>query len=81
LLAAIDAWEAQGRPHDPAQARRRAESLSLPVFRERIHKLLAEVVTRGTPRRCQHPHTIEPPRSQDRQDTDTDTDESSRTMD
>jgi len=48
LLAAIDTWEAQGCPHDPAQARRRAESLSLPLFRERIHGLLTEVVTRGT---------------------------------
>jgi glycosyltransferase involved in cell wall biosynthesis len=45
LLDAIDAWEADGRPHNPAEARRRAESLSLPVFRERIHRLLAEVVT------------------------------------
>jgi len=48
LLAAIDGWEAHGLPHDPAQARRRAESLSLPVFRERMHRLLTDVVTRGS---------------------------------
>ncbi len=43
LLAAIDHWEAEGCPRDPEEARRRAESLSLPVFRQRIFKLLAEV--------------------------------------
>jgi glycosyltransferase involved in cell wall biosynthesis len=43
LLAAIDDWEARGGPHDPAEARHRAEALSLPVFRERIFKLLTEV--------------------------------------
>ncbi|MFI5454505.1 MAG: glycosyltransferase [Isosphaerales bacterium] len=48
LLTAIDAWEAQGRPHDPARARRRAEALSLPLFRERMHRLLTEIVTRGS---------------------------------
>jgi glycosyltransferase involved in cell wall biosynthesis len=48
LLAAIDAWEADGCPHDPAEARDRAELLSGPVFRDRILKLLAEVVTEGS---------------------------------
>jgi len=48
LLAALDRWEVEGSPHDPAQARRRAQALSLPVFRERMHKLLVEVVTRGS---------------------------------
>jgi glycosyltransferase involved in cell wall biosynthesis len=45
LLAAIDDWESQGCPHDPTEARSRAEALSVPVFRDRILKFLAEVVT------------------------------------
>jgi glycosyltransferase involved in cell wall biosynthesis len=44
LLDAINAWEAQGCPHDPTEARLRAEALSLPLFRERILKFLTEVV-------------------------------------
>ena len=54
LLAAIDAWEADGRPHDPALARRRAEALALPVFRERLLGYLAEVVA------GQHPAHVPP---------------------
>jgi glycosyltransferase involved in cell wall biosynthesis len=48
LLAAIDAWEAQGCPHDPILARRRAERFALPRFRERLLDFLAEVVAGGT---------------------------------
>jgi glycosyltransferase involved in cell wall biosynthesis len=48
LGAAIEHWESQGCPHDPHEARRRAESLSLPVFRQRIFKLLSEVVGGGS---------------------------------
>jgi hypothetical protein len=47
LEATIAAWEAEGCPHDPILARRRAESFSLPLFRGRILDLLAEV-TAGT---------------------------------
>jgi glycosyltransferase involved in cell wall biosynthesis len=47
LAAALDSWEAEGCTHDAAEARRRAESLSLPVFRERILSFLAEVVPGG----------------------------------
>ena len=54
LLAAIDAWEAEGHPHDPIEARHRAEALSGPVFRARILKLLAEVVTERSQ------HTVPP---------------------
>lgn len=36
LIGAIESWEADGRPHDPAEARRRAEALALPVFRSRL---------------------------------------------
>jgi glycosyltransferase involved in cell wall biosynthesis len=43
LVAAIDQWETEGCPHSPAESRRRAESLSLAVFRQRIFKLLTEV--------------------------------------
>jgi glycosyltransferase involved in cell wall biosynthesis len=45
LLAAIEAWESEGCPHDPDVARRLAESLSVSVFRDRILSLLTEVVT------------------------------------
>lgn len=44
LTAAIRAWEADGRPHDPAEARRRAEGLARPLFRRRLLGYLAEVV-------------------------------------
>jgi glycosyltransferase involved in cell wall biosynthesis len=47
LIAALDRWEQQGSPRDPAEARRRASALSLPVFRDRIHKLLVEVTPRA----------------------------------
>jgi glycosyltransferase involved in cell wall biosynthesis len=47
LLAAINHWEDDGCPHDAVEARRRAEALSLAVFRTRLHTLLTEVVTRG----------------------------------
>jgi glycosyltransferase involved in cell wall biosynthesis len=48
LLSAIDDWEAHGCPHDPTEARRRAEALSGPVFRDRILQFLADVVAGGT---------------------------------
>jgi glycosyltransferase involved in cell wall biosynthesis len=44
LLEAIESWEQAGHPHDPALARRRAEGLALPVFRDRLLGYLAEVV-------------------------------------
>jgi glycosyltransferase involved in cell wall biosynthesis len=44
LLEAIEGWEQAGHPHDPALARRRAEGLALPVFRQRLLGYLAEVV-------------------------------------
>jgi glycosyltransferase involved in cell wall biosynthesis len=44
LLDAMNTWEAQGCPHNPIEARLRAEALSLPLFRERILKFLTEVV-------------------------------------
>ena len=46
LLAAMDDWEAGGCAFDPAEARRRAEALSLDVFRDRILGLIAEVTAR-----------------------------------
>jgi glycosyltransferase involved in cell wall biosynthesis len=48
LLAAIDAWESEGCPHDPTEARERAEALAVPVFRDRILRFLTEVVTSGS---------------------------------
>jgi glycosyltransferase involved in cell wall biosynthesis len=47
LLEAIESWEADGRPHDPALARRKAEALALPHFRDRLLAFLAAVVTGG----------------------------------
>ena len=44
LRTAIDTWEDQDRPRDPALARSRAEALALPVFRRRLLGYLAEVV-------------------------------------
>ena len=47
LLEALDRWEASGCPFDPAEARRRAESLSLGVFRDRLLRLIGEVARRA----------------------------------
>jgi glycosyltransferase involved in cell wall biosynthesis len=44
LLAALDAWEREGRPHDPDLARSRAEAMTLPAFRRKFLGYLAEVV-------------------------------------
>ncbi len=38
-------WEAEGSPHDPAEARARAVRFNLPHFRERLLTHLANVVT------------------------------------
>jgi glycosyltransferase involved in cell wall biosynthesis len=48
LESAIETWEARGCPHNPVLGRQRAEAFSLPVFRERILRLLAEVTTHRT---------------------------------
>ena len=49
LLEAIEEWEAAGCPADPIASRTRAESYSLPAFRQRLLGYLAEVVARATP--------------------------------
>ena len=54
LREALDAWEREGCPHDPTLARRRAEALALPLFRQRLLGFLAEVV--ATP----SPHAVPP---------------------
>ncbi len=51
LLGAIDDWESNGCRFDADLARRRAEGLSLDVFRERILGLIGEVVSAGMSRR------------------------------
>jgi glycosyltransferase involved in cell wall biosynthesis len=48
LLEALDQWEAGGCLHRPEEARRRAEALSLGVFRERMLGLMEEVAGRGS---------------------------------
>lgn len=45
LVDAIDVWESLDCAHNPTEARRRAEALSYPVFRDRILKFITEVVT------------------------------------
>jgi glycosyltransferase involved in cell wall biosynthesis len=47
LLQAIGAWEGAGAPHDPAEARRRAERFSLDLYRARMVGLFAEVIARS----------------------------------
>ncbi len=42
LTSAIDAWEADGRPADPAESRRRAERFAPEHFRDRLLALIAE---------------------------------------
>ena len=62
LGAAIDGWEADGRPHDPILARRRAELYSLPVFRRRLLDLLADVASgNGRPSGVPRPHIAAQP--------------------
>src|SRR6185312_4066499 len=55
LLAAIDAWELAGRPHDPTLGRRRAEAFSLPVFRDRLLGFMAQVTGSRLPERVSTP--------------------------
>ncbi len=46
LLDAIESWEYEGFPHDPALARKRAEAFALPLFRERLLGFLSSVASR-----------------------------------
>jgi glycosyltransferase involved in cell wall biosynthesis len=48
LRGTLDQWEADGCRYDPSEARRRAETLSLDVFRDRLIGLIAEVAARGS---------------------------------
>lgn len=50
LLRAMDAWEADGSPHDAALARRRAEDLAQHFFPERILSFLSNIVGQPSPR-------------------------------
>jgi glycosyltransferase involved in cell wall biosynthesis len=49
LWRTLDAWEADGCPYDASLARRRAEALALPLFRQRLLGFLAEVVSSSSP--------------------------------
>jgi glycosyltransferase involved in cell wall biosynthesis len=51
LVDAIEGWESDGEPRDPARSRERAEAFALPLFRERLLGFLAEVVSRPGPDR------------------------------
>lgn len=46
LIDAIEAWEADGMPHDPVRARAKAEAFALPKFRERLLSFLESVAVR-----------------------------------
>jgi glycosyltransferase involved in cell wall biosynthesis len=57
LRSTLEAWEADGRPHDPTLARNRAEAFALPVFRRRFLGYLSEVVNSyGLHRGLPSPH-------------------------
>ena len=57
LTEALDSWESDGQPHDPALARAKAEALAEPVFRRRFLNYLAEVVSsQGQGRVVPSPH-------------------------
>jgi glycosyltransferase involved in cell wall biosynthesis len=45
LLEAIESWEADGSPHDPEFARRKAEAYALPRFEDRLLGYLTGVVS------------------------------------
>jgi glycosyltransferase involved in cell wall biosynthesis len=49
LAQTILAWERAGQPHDPAEARRRAEGFSRPRFRANLLAALADAVGRPDP--------------------------------
>jgi glycosyltransferase involved in cell wall biosynthesis len=49
LRETLDAWERDGCPHDASLARRRAEALALPLFRQRMLGFLADVVSSSNP--------------------------------
>ena len=57
LLEALEEWEDDRRPHDPAVGRRRAEAFSGEVFRDRLLGLITEVVgTKAVDRVPPAPH-------------------------
>ena len=58
LQAAITRWESAGCPHDPILARQKAESFSLPIFRDKLFEFLESVVTRWEPDRVPPPPHI-----------------------
>ena len=47
LACAIADWESTGGHFDPIEARRRAEALSLGVFRQKMIALITEVAGQG----------------------------------
>jgi len=57
LIAAIEEWGLSGRPNDPAEGRRRAETLALPVFQSRLLGFLDEVA--GRSRSIPAPHIVD----------------------
>ena len=54
LVEALIEWESDGEPHDPLEARRRAESLDLPIFRSRLLEQLDLSVGGGVPEHTAH---------------------------
>jgi glycosyltransferase involved in cell wall biosynthesis len=48
LIACLESWEAEGRPHDLALGRQRAEAFAPALFRARLLGYIAEVAHRTT---------------------------------
>ncbi len=73
LIEAINVWEQTGCPHDPGEARRRAEALSTAIFRDRLTRFIAEVVSqprsRGGLPRAHFGASARRPRHQPRQES------------
>lgn len=49
LIDAIATWERLGRPFDPVEARRRAETFATPIYRERMIAYLSNVIQGRVP--------------------------------
>jgi glycosyltransferase involved in cell wall biosynthesis len=62
LTRAMLAWEADGQPHDPVEARRRAEGLALPVFRSRLLAFLDEAASQPSAIPAPHVMSAESPK-------------------
>ena len=63
LTEAIETWETEGRPHDPNEARNRAEALALPIFRSRLLSFLEDVAQPRNRVPSPHLNAARPPKT------------------